>query len=392
MDVRDWSTDRVERLVVDAEAEIARQRAIQVVALAELDRRQTASADGCRTLAEWAAGRLDVSAVTARDLVRVARGVQDRPDLVEALAGGGVGFDRVVALAGSEVAVDHSLGWDVAGLRRVVSRRTGMAVPPMRVSERYLVVQPSLDLSRWKIWGQLGGDAGAIVDTVLSDRADSFPALPDGTRESLSVRRADALVTVCLDADGSDGSGSGSREPSVTVFVDATTPPSTVLSPASGPPTPQLPLRGPLPPLRGGQTRSQALSPAAAVATVAAGPVIDPATVAALACEGTVEVTGITPDGVPLAYGRRRRAIPARLRRFVLFRDGGCVADGCDSRYRLQAHHVVPWSEGGRTDPANLVTLCWFHHHVVVHRHGYRIDPDSPAFRRRFLPPGHHPP
>jgi hypothetical protein len=242
MDVRDWSTDRVERLVVDAEAEIARQRAIQVVALAELDRRQTASADGCRTLAEWAAGRLDVSAVTARDLVRVARGVQDRPDLVEALAGGGVGFDRVVALAGSEVAVDHSLGWDVAGLRRVVSRRTGMAVPPMRVSERYLVVQPSLDLSRWKIWGQLGGDAGAIVDTVLSDRADSFPALPDGTRESLSVRRADALVTVCVDADGSDGSGSGSREPSVTVFVDATS------------------------------------DPAAAVATVAAGPVIDPAT------------------------------------------------------------------------------------------------------------------
>jgi 5-methylcytosine-specific restriction endonuclease McrA len=391
MDVRDWSTDRVERLAVDAEAEIARQRAIQVVALAELDRRQTASADGCRTLWEWTAGRLDVSSVTARALVRVARSGVDRPDLVEALAGGGVGFDRVAVLAGSDLDLDGSFRWDVGGLGRVVARRTGTAAPPMRFCDRYLAIQPSLDLSRWKIWGQLTGDAGAIVDTVLSDRADSFPALPDGTRASVAVRRADALVTVCVDADSSDGSGSSSREPSVTVFVDATTPPATgeALSPTSGPPTPQLPLRGPLPPLRGGQTRSEALSPAAAVA---AGPVIDSDTVAALACEGSSEVTGITSDGVPLAYGRRRRAIPARLRRYVLHRDGGCVADGCDSRYRLQAHHIVPWSEGGRTDPDNLVTLCWFHHHVVVHRMGYRIDPDSPAFRRRFLPPGHHPP
>jgi hypothetical protein len=257
-------------------------------------------------------------------------------------------------------------------------------------SDRYLVVQPSLDLSRWRLWGRLAGDAGAVVDRVLGDRADSFPPLPDGTREPVSARRADALVSVCADADDlTGGSGGFSREPLVTVFVDATTPPPTASSPASGPPTPRLSLRGPLPPLRGEQTRSGAVSPTAAVA---AGPALDPAALAALTCDGTVEVTGITADGTPLAYGRRSRAIPPRLRRFVLFRDGGCVADGCVSRYRLQAHHVIPWSQGGRIDPDNLATLCWHHHHLVVHPLGYRLDPDSPAFRRRFLPPRHHPP
>ena len=79
--------------------------------------------------------------------------------------------------------------------------------------------------------------------------------------------------------------------------------------------------------------------------------------------------------------------VPPRLRRFVLFRDGGCVADGCDSTYRLQAHHKVPFSQGGRTDPDNLVTLCWFHHHVVIHGHGFTIDPDSKPGRIRFRPP-----
>ena len=36
--------------------------------------------------------------------------------------------------------------------------------------------------------------------------------------------------------------------------------------------------------------------------------------------------------------------------------------------------------------PRNLATLCWWHHHVAVHRRGMRIDPQSPPQRRRLLP------
>jgi hypothetical protein len=114
-------------------------------------------------------------------------------------------------------------------------------------------------------------------------------------------------------------------------------------------------------------------------------------TIEELLCGGSVEHI-VVSDGVPLAVGRTTRVISPRLKRFVLWRDGGCAADGCQSRYRLQPHHKIPWSKGGRTDPNNLATLCWFHHHVVIHGMGYQIDPSSPPQRLRFNPPGHDPP
>ncbi len=127
--------------------------------------------------------------------------------------------------------------------------------------------------------------------------------------------------------------------------------------------------------------------------TVAAGPQVGPNTLAAILCDGIVEVTARTPDGTPLAVGRRSRVIPPRLRRFILHRDGGvCTISGCVSRYRLQVHHATPWSQGGRTDPGNLSTVCWFHHHVVIHGHGFTIDPTSPPQRRRLTRPRSHAP
>ena len=50
-----------------------------------------------------------------------------------------------------------------------------------------------------------------------------------------------------------------------------------------------------------------------------------------------------------------------------------CAADGCNSRYRLQVHHLTPWSQGGTTDQEDLVLLCWFHHQVVIHERGFNI-------------------
>ena len=110
-----------------------------------------------------------------------------------------------------------------------------------------------------------------------------------------------------------------------------------------------------------------------------------------LACNGSLEVLK-TQDGKPLSLGRRSRVISKKLRRFVMHRDGSCTADGCTSRYRLQAHHIVPWSEGGPTDSENLTTLCWFHHHVVIHGWGYRIDAQLGAQRLRFSRPERGPP
>ena len=92
--------------------------------------------------------------------------------------------------------------------------------------------------------------------------------------------------------------------------------------------------------------------------------------------------------------GRRTRAISPQLRRFVLDRDGAaCTIAGCTSRYRLQVHHITRWVDGGRTDPENLTTVCWFHHHIVIHGQGFTIDPDSPPQDGdSSSPPIHGPP
>ena len=128
--------------------------------------------------------------------------------------------------------------------------------------------------------------------------------------------------------------------------------------------------------------------------TVAGGPRVGEAAIEAILCDGIIDVTARTNDGTPLRMGRRTRAISPQLRRFVLDRDGAaCTIAGCTSRYRLQVHHIVRWVDGGRTDPENLTTVCWFHHHIVIHGHGFTIDPHSPPQRRRLLqPPIHGPP
>ena len=171
-----------------------------------------------------------------------------------------------------------------------------------------------------------------------------------------------ALWAISLDAlSGSDGASIESSTPLLTVFMDAT----------DAAPT-------------DGETG----------VIVESGPQVGPATLEAILCDGVVEVTATTSDGIPLKIGRRSRVISPRRDDGILHRDGAaCTVAGCTSRYRLQIHHIRSWADGGRTDPENLTTLCWFHHHVVIHGQGFSIDPSAPPQRRRLLrPPINAPP
>ena len=80
-------------------------------------------------------------------------------------------------------------------------------------------------------------------------------------------------------------------------------------------------------------------------------------------------------DGSVLDVGRRQRTVNWRLRRALEVRDGGCRFPGCGSRY-TQAHHAVPWAEGGETALDNLILLCRFHHRAV-HEGGWRVEMGS---------------
>ncbi|MCL1692777.1 MAG: HNH endonuclease [Actinomycetia bacterium] len=364
----DLTTDTLEQQLLVGEATIASVRAAQMTIIREIDRRQTPLADGCRSTAEWVTGRLDVAPETAKTLVSTARRLEALPTVEIATQHGSLSFDRTVALARiavpseDQTIINELSVYDIAAIRRLRSNRHRMSRDLERETfdRRYLVAQPNLDESSWRVYGLLPAMAGRTFVEALDQKADQL--LPGSGDASRTTRYADALWAISLDSlAGSDGATIESAAPLLTVFIDA---------------------------------HDATPTNAEAGVVVEAGPRVGPATVEAILCDGIIEVTGRTEDGTPVNMGRRSRTIPPRLRRFILARDGGvCTIEGCVSRYRLQPHHIRQWSQGGSTDAENLTTLCWFHHHVVIHGRGFTIDPSSPRQRRRLLrPPIHAPP
>ena len=96
----------------------------------------------------------------------------------------------------------------------------------------------------------------------------------------------------------------------------------------------------------------------------------------------------VTDGHQPITHSDLGEATPPPvIRSFVMRRDQGqCSIEGCRSRYRLQLHHLAPRAlYGNDHHPDNLISLCWYHHHVAIHQLGMTIDPDSPIHRRRLI-------
>jgi HNH endonuclease/uncharacterized protein DUF222 len=65
----------------------------------------------------------------------------------------------------------------------------------------------------------------------------------------------------------------------------------------------------------------------------------------------------------PLMLGRGRRLASPHQVLALIARDGGCSFPGCTMPPEwTEKHHIVPWSQGGRTDLDNLCLLCDYHH------------------------------
>ena len=193
---------------------------------------------------------------------------------------------------------------------------------------------------------QAGRDAvrasgGASAETT--HMGDSDAERTPGEREAVS--NADALLlmadTVLATGDGIERSGAERYQ--VVVHVDA--------------------------PVLAGSPADDA---AAGACAVEEGPSLHPETARRLACDaGLIRI--LERDGRPLSVGRRSRSVPPALRRALRSRDRTCRFPGCGQRRFLHAHHLRHWAQGGRTDLANLIHLCGFHHHLV-HEGGYTIE------------------
>lgn len=368
--------DQLETDLLACEQLIGQLRAYQARLLAELRELEVFRSDGSRSMKDWTAARLDVSHDTARALLTASKAESLLVD---------VSFDRAVATArlvaaGGEDAVEWSQRLDIAGVRRLVAHRRRLS----RVSEQEaneaqrIRVYPSFDRSQYQLSGTLGAVGGRVIELFLDRLADQLP--DDGILQGREQRQAAGLVAHAEDylhgrCTATNSNGEGSQEDSDGSQADSGS------DDGDG----------------GGGLRSMGVinihtdaalageSLGEAGSEIEFGPRIGPLTLEELLCRGQIRVI-VTDGHRPVAASHAGRQIPPHIRAHVTKRDGGCTISGCSSRYRLEPHHIIPWAEGGTHDPDNLTTLCWYHHHIAIHQHGYQLDPHSPPQNRKLLP------
>ena len=102
-----------------------------------------------------------------------------------------------------------------------------------------------------------------------------------------------------------------------------------------------------------------------------------------LACNAQIVPVVLGGKGEILDFGRARRLYSPAQRKAMRLRDQRCRAEGCTIPATwCEAHHLKPWSVGGRTDLDDGVLLCNWHHHRA---HDRRFTADKlPSGDLRF--------
>jgi hypothetical protein len=377
--------DRLGREITELAAHIHAATCRWLGLVAEFDRRRGWAQWGCKGCAQFLSWRCAIAPGAAREQVRVARRLQELPLIRAAFAEGRLSYSKVRALTRVEN-VEHEDGLlslarhsTAAQLERMVRAYRGVVIAERAAAgrpQRYVGWEHAEDGSLI-LRGRLPAEEGAIVVAAIEAAMDRLqqgdpsdgraapraPAAGDvsaetraaarelgvesltaedvsaETRQTLSERRADALVFMADNLLAGEGQGrSGGDRYQVVLHVES-----------------------------------------AALATDADGrcELADGAPLAAetarrLGCDAAI-VPIIERDGRPLTVGRKTRSVPPALRRALASRDGGCRFPGCTSRRFVDAHHVRHWAHGGPTSLENLVQLCR-HHHRLLHEGGYSVE------------------
>lgn len=105
------------------------------------------------------------------------------------------------------------------------------------------------------------------------------------------------------------------------------------------------------------------------------GGVLTTDTVRRMACDAEVVPVVLGSRGEVLDQGTAVRLFTTAQIRHLWVRDRGhCTFPGCSRPARwTDAHHLVHWADGGRTDVDNAALLCRAHH-TVVHRERFAGD------------------
>ncbi len=346
----------------EASAAVNKAEAHRLAVAAEWDRRQAWAADGAYSGRCWLAAECGLSRGESGLILKTARVVASAPVVAAAVAGGSLSVAKAEVLASvvnprieaafvedGETLLDNVGQLGVDDTRRVArwwARTVDQdGVEPDEPVAKLRCLEASDGTTH--LSGVLGVEAGAMFRSVLDGIADQLWRARRGDDDHNENRhvylngqlRADALEEMARRASAADPAGTGAR-PLISVIID-------------------------LPTLEGRADRP---------AAVEGGGLLSAEAARRLACDAQISRVLTDPNGTILELGRTARTASADQWRALRLRDQGCTWPGCDRPPGwCQAHHIVWWENGGRTDLDGLTLLCHHHHHRI-HDDGWQLE------------------
>jgi hypothetical protein len=333
--------------------------------VAEFDREKAFERHGLASTAQWLNWQCGIGAVAAREKVRVARALEQLPEIADAFAKGEISYSKVRAMtrvatpANESVLVHVARHGTAAHVEKLVRkyhwtrRRDAAALAQQQHEHRNVSCFFDMD-GEFILHARLPREVGAVVRKALEVAVEAVRESKDVSAETAlqipaNAWHADALRLLAetfLDRRGQDtGAGSSADRLQVVVHID-----QAILA----------------------EQQAAAEDGKSHRCELEDGPALALDTARRLACDATVIGIVEGEDGEPLDIGRKTRSIPLALARALKARDGGCRYPGCDRRRYCDGHHIEHWADGGATKLDNLITLCGFHHRLV-HEGGYGL-------------------
>ena len=344
--------------------------------LAEIDTRGLAPDAGSPTTSAWLTARVQMPVGAARRQVALAHTLTAHPATAAALSEGVVNLDHAVVITDAldalpatiqapvvaeaeQTLLEHAHTFTPRTVRRIGHHLTTVLDPDGPEPADSEPADPGYYLHLWtRADGACEGQflldpVTALTLTELIDAGSApRPSSIDGPdSRTAGRRRADALVDLLARAAGNDEPAPGRARPTIAVSI--------TLDELRR----DLPVLGP---------DDQTLTPAM---------------IRRLSCDAGIIPIVLGSRGEVLDIGRRTRTIPVPIRRALIERDDGCAFPHCGRPPSwTDAHHITPWSQGGRTALNNLVLLCG-HHHDTVHHRGWTVRIDQGTGLPTFTPP-----
>src|SRR6185437_11042360 len=384
--------ERVEAQLCELAGHLAAATCRFLVLLADFDARRGWASWEMGSCAQWLSWKCQMSSGTAREHVRVARALRDLPVIRARFAEAKLSYAKVRALTRIAAPATEAGLAELAGpmtanqLERFARVRRRLAwrveedgslsgtfrLPPLQGAVLLKALRAACADLAGDPPGGVSADTPAAADTPPATEPPPAAAGPDGGQpaaDAAEVRTssdlADGLVVIAESFLAGKVAGADDAEVyQVVVHADA----DVLTEPPPGPAAEVAGVSAETP--AGVRVPGDPADPARC--HVEDGPAISVSTAQMVTCTAALSWMTRGDAGTILALGRRRRRPSSAIRRAARERDHGrCRFPGCESR-RTDLHHIQHWVNGGRTDLANLISLCpW--HHKVVHDRGYTI-------------------